>query len=311
MDLHFLKTFRKVASVNSFTRTARELQYAQSTVTAHIKALEAEFNAPLFERHGRGVQITAAGQRLLPYVEDILDLMSQARCSLQAEREPSGQLTIAAPESIATYRLPPLLELYWYRYPQVRLSLRLMSRSDIHLALRDRALDAAFLLDEGGKLHGLGSTGICQEALSLVAAPDHGLAAEHRLETAHLRRANLLGTEPGCSYQDKLVELLENETGDLVPMLEFGAIEAVKRAVQAGLGVALLPSVTVASELAVGSLVELPWRAPFTVHTRLVWKEAKWFSPELELFISEARRAISEDAEADARQRQPDHASAA
>jgi DNA-binding transcriptional LysR family regulator len=130
-----------------------------------------------------------------------------------------------------------------------------------------------------------------------VAAPDHCLAAEQQLDAAHLRTTDLLGTEPGCAYRDKMVEWLNRTDTDPVPVLEFGTIEAIKRTVQSRLGVALLPTVTVADELALGSLVELPWKAPFQVYTRLVWDEAKWVSPELELFISEATRVMREEAD--------------
>jgi DNA-binding transcriptional LysR family regulator len=297
VDMNQLETFRKVASVSSFTQAAVQLRYAQSTVTAHIKALESEFNTALFERYGRGVQITAAGKQLLPFIDRILSLLSQAHYELADEREPRGLLTIGAPESVATYRLPPLLELFRYRYPRVRLSMRPMPVSDIRRALRDRALDVAFLVEDKRKLPGLASADVCPEPLTLVAAPDHCLAAEQQLDAAHLRTTDLLGTEPGCAYRDKMVEWLNRTDTDPVPVLEFGTIEAIKRTVQARLGVALLPTVTVADELALGSLVELPWKAPFQVYTRLVWDEAKWVSPELELFISEATRVMREEAD--------------
>jgi DNA-binding transcriptional LysR family regulator len=296
MDLNQLETFRKVASLSSFTRAAAELQYAQSTVTAHIKALEVEFNTALFERYGRGVLITTAGKRLLPFVDDILSLLAEARDSLQADQEPSGPLVIGAPESVATYRLPPLLELFRYRYPQVRLSLRTTPGPEIRRALRDRAIDAGFLLEEDGKLPGLASVDVCAEPLALVAAPDHCLAKAQQVDVAQLRSSDLLGTEPGCCYRDKMVEILSGEDAGPVSMLEFGTIEAIKRTAQARLGVALLPSVTVVTELAAGSLVELPWQVPFRIQTKLVWNEARWLSPELKLFIAEATRVIQEEA---------------
>jgi DNA-binding transcriptional LysR family regulator len=296
VDLTQLETFRKVSSVSSFTRAAAELRYAQSTVTAHIKALESELEVSLFERHGRGVQITTAGKRLLTYVDDILMLVSQARYSLHADREPSGSLVIGAPESIASYRLPPLLELFRHRYPEVLVSLRPTSESQIRRALRDREFDAAFLLGEDGKDQGLASVNICEEPLALVASPDHPLAAEPEIDVDQLRAADLLGAEPGGSYHDKLAELLAETDGESVRMLEFGTIEAIKRTAQARVGVALLPLVAVAGELGAGSLVELSWPSPFQIYIHLAWNEAQWVSPELRLFISSATCVIREEA---------------
>jgi DNA-binding transcriptional LysR family regulator len=296
VDLTQLETFRKVSSVNSFTRAAAELRYAQSTVTAHIKALESELNVSLFERYGRGVQITTAGKHLLTYVDDILSLVSQARKSLHADREPSGLLVIGTPESVASYRLPPLLELFRYRYPKVRLSLRPTSGSQIRRALRDREFDAAFLLGEDGQHRGLASVNVCEEPLALVAAPDHPLVAEPEIDADQLRRTDLLGAEPGSSYHDKLLELLAGADSESMRMLEFGTIEAIKRTAQARLGVALLPLVAVADELSAGSLVELPWPSPFRIYTQLAWNEAQWVSPELKLFISAATSVLREEA---------------
>ncbi|WP_084960311.1 LysR family transcriptional regulator [Thermoactinospora rubra] len=297
MDLRQLETFRKVASVGSFTRAAAELNYAQSTVTAQIKGLEAEFNVSLFQRNGRGVQITAAGRQLLPYATKILDLAAEARHALQPDREPSGMLVVGTLESITSYRLPPLLELFRYRYPRLRLSLRATPGAEALAALRAGTFDAAFLMDEQCEHRGLTTVVLREEPLTLVAAPGHPLAAEPEITLDQLRRTDILSTEPGCSYRDKLAELLSDADGEQLPMLEFGTIEAVKRTAQAGLGVALLPRIVVAAELAEGSLVRLPWRPPFRVYSQLAWNEKAWLSPELQVFVSEAIRVVNEGPE--------------
>jgi DNA-binding transcriptional LysR family regulator len=101
---------------------------------------------------------------------------------------------------------------------------------------------------------------------------------------------SLLATEPGCAYRD----LFERELGKSVSFMEFGTIEATKRAAAAGLGVALLPEITVAAELAARSLVRLDWQPPFTLRTQLAWRSGKRLAAPARLFVEQARRLVAE-----------------
>jgi DNA-binding transcriptional LysR family regulator len=296
VDLRQLETFRKVAQLRSVTRAASELRYAQSTVTAQIKGLESEFNVSLFKRGGRGVQLTPAGEQLLPYADRILELVEEAHRNLRREPEPSGTLVIGTMESITSYRLPPLLELFHYRYPKLRLSLRPTACAETLTALRQGIFDVGFLMDDVQDHPGLATIVLCEEQLTLVSAPDHPLAGERHITIDDLRDTNIVATEPGCSYRDKFTRLLSGDNPESLAVLEFGTIEAIKRSVEARLGIALLPKVTVRAELAAGTLVALPWHAPFRVYTQLAWNDSKRVPPEVELFVSEATRVVREAA---------------
>ncbi|PTX59573.1 regulatory helix-turn-helix LysR family protein [Melghirimyces profundicolus] len=113
MELRHLKTFRTVAKRGGFTRAGEELGYAQSTITSHIHALEEELGSPLFDRLGKRTVLTEAGQRLLPYAEEMDRLSREAAETVVTEETPSGPLRIGAPESLLVYRLPTIL--YEYR----------------------------------------------------------------------------------------------------------------------------------------------------------------------------------------------------
>src|SRR5436305_2708758 len=110
MELRQLETFRMVAGQLSFTRAATALGYAQSSVTAQIQALESELGVALFDRLGRHVALTESGQRLLEYAERLLSLAEEARTALADGAEPTGTLTVGAPETALTYRLPRVLQ---------------------------------------------------------------------------------------------------------------------------------------------------------------------------------------------------------
>lgn len=296
MELRLLVTFEKVATVLSFTRAAAELSYAQSSVTSQIRALEDSLGTPLFDRLGSRIRLTEAGERLLPYARQIIELSEEARAAVVDAEEPSGALAVGTMESLTSYRLPPLLELFHHRYPKVRLSLRTTLGDETRQALRQGTYDVGFLMEPETEHAGLESRVLAPEPLVLVAAPAHPLAQDpaKNLKTEDLAQAQLVGTEPGCPYRDLFESELVHRTGTPPPFMEFGTIEATKRGVAGGLGIALLPRVTVGAELASGTLAELPWDPPFQLYTQVAWRAGKRLPRHLTLFIETAVRLVRE-----------------
>ena len=291
MELRLLVAFEKVADVLSFTRAAADLGYAQSSVTGQIRSLETSLGVELFERLGSRIRLTEAGERLLPYARRMTELAEEARTAVATAAEPTGTIAVGTMESLTSYRLPPLLEYFHHRYPKVRLTLRPTLGDATRQALRQGTYDVGFLMEPGTEHEGLESEVLAPEPLVLVAGPGHPLARRTGLTSADLAAAHLVGTEPGCPYRD----LFEEELREWAPpFMEFGTIEATKRGVTSGLGVALLPRVTVAEELASGTLVALDWEAPFTLFTQLAWRRGKKLPPHVRLFVEQARRLVSE-----------------
>ncbi|GAA3064736.1 LysR family transcriptional regulator [Streptomyces roseofulvus] len=293
MELRLLATFEKVAEVLSFTRAAAELGYAQSSVTSQVKALESSLGTELFERLGGRIRLTEAGERLLPYARRMAELAEEARASVAAG-EPAGTITIGTMESLTTYRLPPLLEYVHHRHPAVRLALRPTLGDATRQALRQGTYDLGFLMEAETEHEGLETEVLAPEPLALVAAPDHPLAGRTDLVSAELAGAGLIGTEPGCAYRDLFEAELSAGAGSPPEFLEFGTIEASKRAVASGLGIALLPRIAVQEELASGALVALGWEAPFTLFTQLAWRRGKRLPAHVRLFVEQARRLARE-----------------
>ncbi|MFF4353689.1 LysR family transcriptional regulator [Streptomyces sp. NPDC001530] len=293
MELRLLVTFEKVATVLSFTRAAAELKYAQSSVTSQIRALESSLGTELFDRLGSHIRLTEAGERLLPYARQIIELSEEARAAVAGAREPAGTLAVGTMESLTSYRLPPLLEFFHHRYPGVRLSLRTTIGDETRQALRQGTYDVGFLMEEETEHVGLESEELAVEPLALVAAPGHPLSGK-AVVTADLTDQPLLATEPGCAYRDLFERELNSLSPDPVSFMEFGTIEATKRAAAAGLGMALLPEVTVAAELAEGSLLRLRWEPPFTLRTQLAWRAGKRLPAHARLFLEQARKLVAE-----------------
>ncbi|MFG2645825.1 LysR family transcriptional regulator [Streptomyces sp. NPDC048370] len=291
MELRLLVTFEKVATVLSFTRAATELRYAQSSVTSQIRALEASLGVELFERLGSRIRLTQAGERLVPYARRIIELTEEARAAVVETAEPAGPIAIGTMESLTSYRLPPLLELFHHRYPEVRLTLRPTLGDETRQALRQGTYDIGFLMEPETEHAGLEAEVLAEEPLTLVASPRHPLAGRTGLTPADLAATQLMGTEPGCPYRDLFEEALSEWAP---PFMEFGTLEATKRGVAGGLGIALVPRITVAEELSSGVLTELDWKVPFTLFTQIAWRRGKRLPAHVRLFVEQARRLVSE-----------------
>jgi DNA-binding transcriptional LysR family regulator len=301
VDLRQLATFQAVATTLSFTRAALALNYAQSSVTAQIQALEEELGVPLFDRLGRRVALTAAGQRLLVYAGRILTLADEARDAVAGDREPSGPLTVCVSETLTTYRLPPLLRTLRERYPKVRLLVRVLPVADIVPALRDGALDAALLLSEDAQPADMRAEPLLREPLLVVASPSHPLAQAASVSPADLDGEPLLLTETGCSYRARFERMLAQSGARPDSTLEFGSVEAIKQCVMAGMGIAVLPRMAVRAEIERGQLAALRWSEPdFAVTTHLLWRAGKWHSPALAAFFALARELLADPAYASA-----------
>ncbi|MDI3389983.1 LysR family transcriptional regulator [Streptomyces sp. B-S-A8] len=295
MDIRQLRTFHRVASLGSFTRAAAELNYAQSSVTAQIKSLEASLGSELFERVAGKVKLTPAGTRLLPYAGQLLSLAHEARGVASPDAQPEGLLTIGTMESITSYRMPTVLEYFHHRYPRLQISLRPSLCAETLHALRQGVFDAGFLMEAETQHSGVHSEVLGVEPLLIVAAPGHRLADAAKVDTDELRSESVLAPEAGCAYRELFEAELNDGTGEPVPFLEFGNVEAIKRGVGAGLGISLLPRMTVADELAAGSLVPLAWEPPFELYTQLAWRKGSALSRERQVFVEQVIDFLSHE----------------
>src|SRR5437773_3343787 len=170
MELSDLLTFSTVARLGGITRAADELNTVQSNVTQRVKALEAEIGTPLFERHSRGMTLTGAGRRLLPYAQRMAALSREAFLAAREDGEPKGPLAIGSMETTAAVRLPSLLAQFHRRFPAVQLSLRTASTGDLVAGVLDGTFDGGFVAGRIEQAELTGRTAF-QGALVVGTAP--------------------------------------------------------------------------------------------------------------------------------------------
>src|SRR5580693_3475246 len=145
MDAADLRVFQSVAVTGSMSKAALELNTVQSNVTARIKSLEDEIGFALFERTNRGVTLTAAGQRLLPFATRAARLLDDAKRAVADQGTPSGTLTIGSLDTTAALHLSPVLARFVAAYPDVDLSMKTGTTCDLIEQVLDRQIDGAFV----------------------------------------------------------------------------------------------------------------------------------------------------------------------
>lgn len=293
MEIRQLKTFQTTAKTLSFSSAAEMLNYAQSTVSSQILALEEELGAPLFDRLGKQVVLTDAGRRLLTYAEQILALVDEAQQVVNGHEVPAGTITIGAPESLCVYVLPPLLRRYREEYPQVRLALQPGSCPDLRRLTKDGRFDIVFTLEPAVHSTDLDVEVMRSESICVIAPPDHPLAHKSQVTAADLQGEPVLLTEATCSYRRLFEAILERADVHPAMALDFTSVEAIKQCVRSGMGLAVLPAVAIAREVAAGEIVVLNWAdMPISVTVQLSHHKDKWISPAVQAFMAMAREMI-------------------
>lgn len=293
MDTRLLNSFLTVLRAGGITAAAMELGFVQSTVTTHIQALERLVGTPLLDRHPGGVSPTHAGSLLAEHAQQILDLQDRMLTELTAgAARPAGPVRLCAPESVCAYRLAPVLPQVRERFPDVRLSLFPADTRTALAALADRRADLAMVLEPALNAAGVDLADLGAQQLSLVAAATTDLPRHRPVAPAELAAAGVLLLEEGCAYSDELAALVASADPTTTPT-RFGGIETVKRCVAASLGLALLPTITVADELADGRLIELhPPESLTPQHLWLAETSSRWRSPA----VRAVRATLSETA---------------
>jgi len=243
VELSDLVTFSTVARLGGVTRAADELNTVQSNITQRIKSLEAEIGTALFERHSRGMTLTGAGRRLLPYAQRLAALSREAVLAAREDGEPKGPLSIGSMETTAAVRLPSLLAEFHRRFPAVQLSLRTAPTADLVAAVLDGSLDGAFV---AGPIAHAELTGVTafQEELVLVTARRWASLAALRAGTPESGPTALV-FRTGCSYRQRLEQLLTEFGWPSAARFELGTLDGMIGCVAAGMGVTLLPRAVV------------------------------------------------------------------
>lgn len=253
MELAQLEAFVQVARHRSFSRAAESLFLTQPSVTARIQSLERELNERLFERTGRSVTLTDAGNAFLPHAQRVLIAVQEGADAIEAVRSGEvGRIRIGASSSIATYVLPAILRRFRETRPGIHVHLTTGSSEDrIARLLSGEDHVAICRLTQHAEIE---ATHVYNDDLTLVVPPNHPLALREGVTLADAGREPFLFLERGSSYHSLVYGIFLR--AGIVPesAMELDAIETTKHMVEAGLGIAILPEVAVRREVEAGNL---------------------------------------------------------
>lgn len=286
MELRTLLTFSRIAETGSFSRTAEQLGYSQSAVTMQIKQLESELNTLLFERIGKQVKLTQAGNRLLPYALELLETLQKAEYSVREPEAITGQLRIGTSESFVISVLPPVFASLQEVCPLVEISVQTALVPDLFQKLRQNEIDLLFFLDE--KIY-------FPEWVKVLEHPDHihfvassrsELACQKNISTERLLQEPLYLTEKGISYRYAMEQTLAEKGIELHPFLEIGNTDVITRFLLQNRGISFLPEYVVKDYLDNGELVILDTEYPkVTMWSQLVYHRNKCVTPQMQMFM--------------------------
>ena len=285
MELRNINTFLHIAELHSFSSAARELGYSQSAVSAQIAQLEAELGTPLFDRVGKTVRLTDAGQTFQSYARTLLITAQQAKAALMPARAVSGTLRVALADSVCSTFLPDLLQQFHALCPQVELVLRTATADEMLRLLGANQIDLAYTLDQPLRLPSLTLAVNVPEPVCFVAPAGHPLAEAVPLDV--LAQQEFLLTERGMSYRDALDQRLAARGLAIHPYIELGSASLLCQMVERGMGLSFLPEYIVCPALFAGRLARL--RVPdctVTMHRQLFYHKDKWLTPQMKAFIA-------------------------
>lgn len=287
MELKYLQTFRTIVDEGGFSKAAEKLNYTQSTITFQVSQLEQELSASLFEKIGRKMVLTKAGEHLVPYVDEILQSVEKLRFFEDDLSECQGDLNIGVGESLLCYRLPSILKEFHRQAPKSRLFLRSMNCYDIRNELLSGTLDLGiFYKDVGGfgsnlTVHSLGSF-----PMSLVASPEVKKLCPNFVTPDRVIPVPFIINEQNCIFRQLFEQYLREKSIILDHTIELWSIPTIKNLVKSDVGISFLPTFTVQAEIDTGELVEIPTdMADKTITAVCANHKNKWISPLMQLFI--------------------------
>lgn len=265
---YLLRAFLTVARAGTITRAAAELHRTQPAVTAAIKRLEESFGEPLFVRGSRGVSLTPLGERLLPHAQALERVLyGVSQLAGEAANLTNARLRLAASTTIALYWLPQRLAAFCEAHPSAHVVVHTRNSREAIAELIASEVDVALVESPASSWAGsepelISATVVHHDELVLVVATDHELASSGSVKPEQLDGLTFVGRETGSGTRDVLESALAGVNARPRVRLELGEPEAVKRAVRAGLGAAVLSVVAVAAEVERGDLVALSIEHP-------------------------------------------------
>ncbi len=287
-----LQVFHTVARLLSFTKAADTLHMTQPAVTFQVRQLEEHFNTRLFDRTHNKISLTEAGSRVFEYADRIFELYGEMENSVrEMTGEISGAVTIGASTTVAEYMLPALLGSFKDKYPDVDIHLKVANSEGIVSMVENNAIDLGVVESPVNNKNLV--VEVCRhDALVVIVPPNHPLAANRSISFDELVQYPFICREEGSGTREVIAEYLCGLNAcdkDLTIAMELGSPEAIKGAVEAGMGLSIVSGATIQKELKLGTLVAVALEPPLERPYSFVHQKQKFRLRVMEELLEFAR----------------------
>ncbi|GLB61003.1 LysR family transcriptional regulator [Cytobacillus sp. NCCP-133] len=289
MEIRHLRTFKAIIDLGGFTKAADYLGYAQSTITSHIRAIENELGQPIFDRIGKKVLLTETGKLLVPHALKMLSIYKDVKEITSSNGEIRGDIVISAPEALLIYRLPPVIKEFKEKCPNVNIELKHLDPTKLKEDLTTGNVDLAFVLDTEKVDDDIYFEELVDEQMMFIS-PNNG----YQNTIASLENQVHLFTEKGCGYRLMFQDILKEYNIQNQKNIEFWSIEAIKQCIVCGIGVSLLPYITVKNEIEQKKIMAQEVKTDELLSTYLAYHKNKWLAPSFKIFSEIVRRHAQE-----------------
>ena len=295
-----LQVFHTVARLLSFTKAAEELHMTQPAVTFQVRQLEEQYNTRLFDRTHNRISLTDAGQKVYEYAERIFQLYSEMDNSVrELTGDISGVLILGASTTIAEYMLPVLLGDFKAKNPEVTIRLKVANTDGIVSAVENNEIDLG-VVEAPVNNKNLVVEECRTDQLVLIVPPGHELSNEKRVPMSKIIEYPFICREEGSGTREVMIEsLLEAgiNQADMSIAMELGNLEAIKGAVESGMGISIISRATVEKELKLGTLVAIEVDPPINRPFSFVHQKQKFKARAMDELLTFARNYCKEHKE--------------
>ena len=289
MDINQLEVLVTVAQEQSFSRAAKALHRTQPAVSQAIRRLEVELGEPLFDRSSKDGTLTAAGRVLHEFAQQMLNLRHGAHTAIKELKDlHRGKLTLSANEYTVMYLLP-VIPVFRARHPHIRVEVKRGLASRIPSEILGREFEIGVVSYKPSD-SSIASVAVMTDELALIVAPDHPLASKDTVSVKELGAESFIAHNVSSPYREKVVRTFEKYKTPLNISMEMPTLEAIKRFVEQGMGVALVPRLTAQSEIARKQVVALTvreMRLERGIH--LIYRKGATLSHAARAFLAVAR----------------------
>ena len=287
-----LQVFHTVARLLSFTKAAEELHMTQPAVTFQVRQLEEQFNTRLFDRTHNRISLTDAGKRVFEFAERIFELYGEMDRSVrELTGDMSGVLILGASTTIAEYMLPVLLGDFKAKHPEVTIRLKVANTDGIVSQIENNEIDMG-VVEAPVNNKNLVVEECRTDQLVVIVPPGHELIQAKVVPMKRLIDYPFICREEGSGTREVMIESMIAagvNMSDLNIAMELGSLEAIKGAVEAGMGVSILSKATILKELRLGTLVALDTDPPITRPFSFVHQKQKFRVRAMEELLNFAR----------------------